>query len=63
MNTMIAAISTAFTAVIGWIGEFLSALTSDTGELAPLLIIFGLGVAVTLGHFCVRFIKSLMWGA
>lgn len=60
---MLTQIGNAFTEVLGWLGEFLTSLTSDTGELAPLLIIFTLGVGVTLAHFCARFIKSLMWGA
>lgn len=60
---MLAAISSTFTEVLGWIGEFLTSLTSETGELAPLMTIFALGVGVTIAHFCVRFIKSIMWGA
>lgn len=60
---MLTQIGAAFTEVLGWIGEFLTSLTSESGELAPLLVIFALGVGVTLAHFCVRFIKSIMWGA
>lgn len=63
VNNMLVQIGNSFTEVLGWIGEFLTSLTSDAGDLAPLLIIFTLGVGVTLAHFCARFIKSLMWGA
>lgn len=62
-NNMITAIGSAFTAVMGWLGEFVSSLVTEGGELSSLLVVFALGIGVTLVHFCGRFLKSLLWGA
>lgn len=55
------AISQGFTKVIGWVGEFLTALTG--GPLKSLLIFVGLGVGVTVVSYGVKVVKTFMWGA
>lgn len=40
---MTAAITTALTDVIGWVGDVVTALVGETGELAPLLPLLAIG--------------------
>lgn len=60
---MTAAITTALTDVIGWVGDVVSALIGETGELAPLLPLLAIGIAVSALMLGVKAIKSFAWGA
>lgn len=60
---MVAAITSALTSVIGWVGTVVSALTTETGELAELLPLLGIGIAVSALMLGVKAIKSFAWGA
>lgn len=44
---MLEAVTAALTTVISWVGSVITALTSTTGALAPLLPIFAIGIAVS----------------
>lgn len=60
---MLAELSTVFTQVIKWIGEFITALTTtETGALNAILPLFLLGLGVTLISVCARMLRSIMWG-
>lgn len=58
---MVAAVSAALTQVIAWIGEVITAIT--TGELAALLPLFAIGIAISVLLFGIRAVKSVIWGA
>ena len=63
---MIAAIGSALTSIIGWIGEIVDALVtggSTPGALNALLPLFALGVAVTIVMLGIRVIKGFTYGA
>lgn len=46
-NLMLEAVTTAITTVISWVGSVITALTSSTGALAPLLPLFAIGIAIS----------------
>lgn len=60
---MTAAITTALTTVIGWVGSVVTALTGEAGELAALLPLLAIGIAVSALMLGVKAIKSFAWGA
>lgn len=60
---MLEAVSTGVTSVIGWVGDVVSAMTAEAGELAALLPLFGIGIAVSAVLLGVKVIKSIVWGA
>lgn len=63
---MIAAVTSALTTVIGWIGTVIdSILTSGEtpGALNALLPLFAVGIAISALLFGIRAIKSVIWGA
>lgn len=59
--TMLTNITTAFTTVIGWIGDVITGLVS--GELAELGVLFGIGVAMAVIGGAISLIKRIIWGA
>lgn len=60
---MLAAVTSAITDVITWVGTVITALTSDTGALAPLLPLFAIGIAISAVLLGIRIIRSVVWGA
>lgn len=60
---MIQAISSAFTGVIGWVGEFVTALVGAEGSLSELLPVFAIGVGVSVLMLGIKAVKSMTWGA
>lgn len=60
---MIAAVTEAFTGVLGWVGSFVDALVTTDGALNALLPLFAIGVAVSVVYMVVRVVKSVIWGA
>lgn len=60
---MIEAVTTALGTVIGWVGTVVTALTSSTGQLAGLLPLLAIGVAVSALMLGVKAIRSFAWGA
>lgn len=60
---MFTTLSTVFTSVIGFVGEFITALTTESGALAGLQELFLLGVAIALISFCVGLARRIIWGA
>lgn len=51
---MWAAVSSAFTSMIGLVGDFLTALTGENGDLAGLLPLFAIGIAISLVMVAVK---------
>lgn len=60
---MVAAITTALSDVIGWVGSVITALTSSTGALYPLLPVFAIGIAVSVVLLGIRIIRGFTYGA
>lgn len=60
---MLEAITSAFTTVISWIGNFVTALTTTEGALNALLPIFAIGIAVSVLFLAIKALKSIVWGA
>lgn len=58
---MVSAVTSALTTVIGWIGEVVTAITS--GQLAELLPLFAIGIAISAVLLGVKVIRSIVWGA
>lgn len=60
---MLAAVTDGLTVVIGWVGAVVTALTSTDGDLAPLLPLLAIGVAVSALMLGIKAIRSFIWGA
>lgn len=58
---MLAAVTTAISDVIGWVGTVITGLTS--GDLADLLPLFAIGIAISAVLLGIKIIKSVVWGA
>ncbi len=59
---MLEAVTTALGTVIEWVGTVVSALTGTDGDLAPLLPLLAIGVAISALMLGVKAIKSFAWG-
>lgn len=59
---MTSAITTGLTTMIDSVGQVVTALTSESGELAGLLVFIGLSVGASLTMFGIKAIKSFAWG-
>lgn len=60
-TTMLSTIETAFTTVLGWTSDIVTALT--TGDLSGLGVLFGIGVAIAVIGGVIGIIKRVIWGA
>ena len=61
---MLAAVTSALTTVIGWVGTVITALTSEQGALADLLPLFAITVSISallLGKLLAE-VKTLKFG-
>lgn len=63
MNALMNAVGDAITSVIGWIGTFITQLTTSSGSLYPLLPLFAVGIAISAVLLGVKIVKSVVWGA
>lgn len=59
---MIEAVTTALGDVIGWVGTILTAIVGESGQLAQLLPLLAVGIAVTVIFLGVKVVKSFSWG-
>lgn len=62
-TTMISAVTSAITDVLGWIGTVISSLLDTSGDLNALLPLFAVGVAISAIMLGVKMIRSFIWGA
>lgn len=60
---MLEAVTTGLSQVITWVGSVITALTSTSGALAPLLPLFAIGIAISALLLGIKIIKSVVWGA
>lgn len=61
--TMIEAVTSAITTLLGWIGTVIDSLLTADGDLNALLPLFAIGVAISAILLGVRVIRSFIWGA
>ena len=60
---MLNAVGSAMTSVLGWVGTVVTALIGEGGQLAELLPLFAVGIAISAVLLGVKIIRSLIWGA
>lgn len=60
---MLAAVTSAITDVITWVGTVITALTANDGALNQLLPLFAIGIAISAVLLGIRIIRSVVWGA
>lgn len=60
---MITAVGDALTAVIGWVGNVVTAITTSTGALYALLPVFAISIGVSLLLVGVKIIRRICYGA
>lgn len=60
---MLEAVTSGIGTVIGWIGTVLDSLIGADGELAALLPLFAIGIAISAILLGVRVVRSFIWGA
>lgn len=60
---MLEAVTTGISSVIGWIGEVISALTTEAGGLHDLLPLFAIGISISAILLGVKIVRSIVWGA
>lgn len=60
---MLAAVTSALSQMVTWIGTVITALTAEAGALAPLLPLFAIGIAVSLVMVIFKLIRKITWGA
>lgn len=59
---MLEAVTSSLTTVIGWVGTTVKALTDAEGQLAALMPLLAVGVAISALMLGVKAIKSFAWG-
>lgn len=59
---MLAEVTTALGTVISWVGDVVTALTGESGELSSLLPLMAVGIAISALMLGVKAIKSFAWG-
>lgn len=59
---MMDAIGRGVTSVIGYAGEVVTALISESGALSALLPVIGMAIGIGLVGWGIRTVKSLTWG-
>lgn len=60
---MMTHVTNALTSVIGAIGDVVSAIVTENGELNALVELLAIGVAISLFFVGVKAIRSIIWGA
>lgn len=62
MTALISAIGSALTAVIGWIGDVLSALFGAEGVLSELMPLLTISIGISLLMLGFRVVRGFIWG-
>lgn len=60
---LIEAVTSGLTTVIGWIGTVIDALVGEAGQLAELLPVLAIGIAISVIFLGLKAIKAFSWGA
>lgn len=59
---MLEAVGTALTTVIGWCGDVLSAVITESGELSALLPLWAVGIAISALMLGIKVMRGFAWG-
>lgn len=59
---MIEAVGSALTTVISWCGSVLSAVATETGQLAELKDLWAVGIAISALMLGIRVMRGFAWG-
>ena len=59
---MLEAVTSSLGTVISWVGDVVSALVGEAGELAPLLPLMAVGIGISALMLGIKAIKSFTWG-
>lgn len=62
-NTMLEAVTSAITTVLGWIGTVIDSLLTADGDLNALLPLLAVGIGISAIMLGARVIRSFIWGA
>ena len=60
---MLEAVTSGITTVIGWIGSVVGSLVTTNGELAELLPLFAIGIAISAIMLGIKVVRGIIWGA
>lgn len=60
---MIGVIGESLTSVLGWFGDVITALVTESGALFPLLGVFAIGIAISIVMIVVKVVRHFAWGA
>lgn len=60
---MLEAVTSGITTVIGWVGTVVDSLVGEAGELAALLPLFAIGVAISGIMLGIKVVRGMIWGA
>lgn len=60
---MLTEITTVFTQVLTWLGQFVGELTGADGSLVALWPLMALGIGVSLCMVIIKIIRRITWGA
>lgn len=60
---MLEAVTSGITSVIGWVGTVIDSLLTTDGQLAELLPLFAIGIAISAIMLGIRVIRGFVWGA
>lgn len=61
--TMLDAVGSGITTVIGWVKEVVTALVTTEGALNALLPLFAIGIAISAIMLGVKIVRGIVWGA
>lgn len=60
---MLAAIGSAVTQLITWVGQVISAIVGAEGAMSDLLPVFAIGIGVSVILVAVKIIRKVCWSA
>lgn len=60
---MLEAVTSGIPAVIGWVGTVVDALVTTDGDLAALLPLFAIGIAISGIMLGIKVVRGMIWGA
>lgn len=60
---MLEAVTSGISTVIGWVGTVVDSLVSPDGDLAALLPLFAIGVAISAIMLGIKVVRGMIWGA
>lgn len=60
---MLEAVTSGITTVIGWVGTVVDSLVTTEGDLATLLPLFAIGIAISGIMLGIKVVRGMIWGA